>query len=48
VHGYLCELDLEIEQIDIKTAFLNGELKEEIHMQQPPGCLAWLALQAFL
>jgi hypothetical protein len=29
--------DLEIHQIDIKTAFLNGEIKEEIYLEPPPG-----------
>jgi Reverse transcriptase (RNA-dependent DNA polymerase)/Integrase core domain len=29
--------DLELQQIDIKTAFLHGELEEEIFMEQPVG-----------
>jgi len=29
--------DMEIHQIDVKITFLNGELKEEIYMEQPQG-----------
>ena len=33
-------LDYKIWQMDVKTAFLNGELEEDIYMQQPKGCIA--------
>jgi transposase InsO family protein len=29
--------DMEIHQVDIKTAFLHGELEEEIYIEQPEG-----------
>ena len=29
--------DYEIWQMDVKTAFLNGYLKEELYMMQPKG-----------
>lgn len=29
--------DLELHQMDVKTAFLNGDLQEDIYMVQPSG-----------
>ena len=29
--------DFEIEQMDVKTSFLHGDLEEEIYMKQPEG-----------
>ena len=31
---------LDIHQMDVKTAFLNGDLDEEIYMEQPEGFVA--------
>ncbi|GJY56485.1 putative ribonuclease H-like domain-containing protein [Tanacetum coccineum] len=34
---YACALDFKLFQMDVKSAFLNGFINEEIYMAQPPG-----------
>ena len=37
VLGMAATMDLEVEQLDVKTTFLHGDLEEEIYMEQPGG-----------
>jgi len=37
VLGLAANMNLEIEQLDVKTAFIHGDLEEEIYMEQSEG-----------
>ncbi|RVW63464.1 Retrovirus-related Pol polyprotein from transposon TNT 1-94 [Vitis vinifera] len=37
IMALVAHFDLELHQIDVKTAFLNGNLDEDIYMEQPEG-----------
>ncbi|GJZ69286.1 retrovirus-related pol polyprotein from transposon TNT 1-94 [Tanacetum coccineum] len=35
--AYACALDFKLFQMDVKSAFLNGFINEEVYVEQPPG-----------
>ena len=35
--AYACHKQFKIYQMDVKSDFLNGDLKEEVYMEQPEG-----------
>ncbi|GJR19087.1 retrovirus-related pol polyprotein from transposon TNT 1-94 [Tanacetum coccineum] len=35
--AYACTLDFKLFQMDVKRAFLNGFINEEVYVAQPPG-----------
>ena len=37
VMALVAHFDLELHQMDVKMTFLNGDLHEEVYMEQPQG-----------
>jgi hypothetical protein len=37
IMALVAHYDLELHQMDVKTAFLNGNLQENVYMAQPKG-----------
>jgi hypothetical protein len=35
--AYACSKNIKVYQMDVKSTFLNGELEEEVYIEQPKG-----------
>ena len=46
--GVVATEDMEVEQMDVKTAFLHGDLHEDIYMSQSTGLMARGEITSFV
>ena len=37
IMAIVAHIDMELHQMDVKTTFLNGDLDEDVYMEQPTG-----------
>jgi hypothetical protein len=35
--AYACSNNIKVYQMDVKSTFLNGEIEEEVYIEQPKG-----------
>jgi hypothetical protein len=35
--AYVCSINIKVYQMDVKSAFINGELEEEVYIEQQDG-----------
>jgi hypothetical protein len=35
--AYACSKNIKVYKMDVKSTFLNGELEEEVYIEQPEG-----------